>query len=83
MVSKEKISESSDGLFQSKSLNEQSWPYCKIGPGQPKVIIFTNFVGFKSFLLCALFQGHLTYGSGEEVFKGFLIYMGMAAILVM
>ena len=38
----------------------------KIGHGQPSVIIYTNFVGLKSLLLCAKFQGHLTYGSEED-----------------
>ena len=28
-------------------------------------------------------QGHWPSGSGEEDFKGFLPYMGMAAILIM
>ena len=31
----------------------------------------------------AKFQGHRTYGSGEEDFFYFLPYMGMAANLVM
>ena len=31
----------------------------------------------------AKFQDHRTSGSGEEDFKRFLPYMGMAAILVM
>ena len=34
-------------------------------------------------MLHAKFQDHRTYGSGEEDFKRFLPYMGMAAILVM
>ena len=34
-------------------------------------------------MLQAKFQDHRTFGSGEEDFKMFLIYMGMAAILVM
>ena len=34
-------------------------------------------------MLHAKFQDHRTYGSGEEDFKGFFLYMGMAAILVM
>ena len=29
------------------------------------------------------FQGHWSFGSGEENFLKFLTYMGMAAILVM
>ena len=38
---------------------------------------------FKSLLLCTKFQGHLTYGAGEEDFEGVLSYMGMAAVLAM
>ena len=34
-------------------------------------------------MLHAKFQDHRTSGSGEEDFKRFLPYMGMAAILVM
>ena len=34
-------------------------------------------------MLHAKFQDHMTSGSGEEDFKRFLLYMGMAAILVM
>ena len=34
-------------------------------------------------MLHAKFQNHRTSGSGEDNFKRFLSYMGMAAILVM
>ena len=34
-------------------------------------------------MLHAKFQYHRTSGSGEEDFERFLLYMGMAAILVM
>ena len=34
-------------------------------------------------MLHVKFQDYRTSGSGEEDFKGFLPYMGMAAILVM
>ena len=34
-------------------------------------------------MLHAKFQDHRTYGSGEEDFQRFLLYIGMAAILVM
>ena len=34
-------------------------------------------------MLQAKFRGNQPVGSGEEDFKGFLPYMGMAAILVM
>ena len=34
-------------------------------------------------MLQAKFQDHRTSGSGMKIFKGFLPYIGMAAILVM
>ena len=34
-------------------------------------------------MLHAKFQDHRTYGSGEEDFKRFLPYTGIAAVLVM
>ena len=34
-------------------------------------------------MLHAKFQDHKTSGSGEEDFLRFLLYMGMAAILIM
>ena len=34
-------------------------------------------------MLHTKFSGNQSNGSGEEDFKGFLTYMGMAAILVM
>ena len=34
-------------------------------------------------MLHTKFRGNRSAGSGEEDFKGFLTYMGMAAILVM
>ena len=56
---------------------------CKIGQGQPWVIIYVNFVELESLMLHAKFQDHKASGSGEENFQRFLPYIGMAAILVM
>ena len=50
---------------------------------QAWVIIYINFVELESLMLQAKFQDHRTSSSGEEDFKKFLPYMGMAAILVM
>ena len=55
----------------------------KIGQGQPRVIIYINFVELESPMLRAKFQDHSTSGSEEEEFYRFLPYMGMVAILVM
>ena len=54
-----------------------------MGQGQPRVTIYINFVELDSLVLPAKIQDHRTSGSGEENFKGFLPYMGVAAIVVM
>ena len=38
----------------------------KIGQGQPRVIIYINFVELESQMLRAKFQDHRTSGSGER-----------------
>ena len=40
----------------------------KTGQGQPRVIIYMNFVEFESPMLHAKFQDHRTSGSGDEDF---------------
>ena len=50
-----------------------SWPTVstktnKIGQGQPRVIIYINFVELESQMLHAKFQDHRTSGYGEEDF---------------
>ena len=54
-----------------------------MGPGQPRVIIWTTLVVLPYTMLHTKFQGHWSIGSGEEDFLRFLPYMGMAAMLVM
>ena len=66
-----------------KRIGDPIWPCCKIGQGQPNVIIYINFAELEPPMLHAKFQDHRTSGSGEEHFYRFLPYMGMAAILVM
>ena len=70
-------------FFPYKSIRDQIWPCRKIGQGQPKVIIWTKLVVLEHPMLHTMFQGHRTFGSGEDDFLRFLPYMGMAAILVM
>ena len=60
----------------------QIWPCRKIGQGQPRVIIWTNYDGTMAPMLHTKPQGHWPFGSGEEDFEGFLPYMGLVAILV-
>ena len=58
----------------------------KIRQGHPKVMIYINFVELLSLMLHAKFQNHRPSGSGEEDFEGFfffLLFIAMAAILVM
>ena len=59
------------------------WPCRNIGQGQPRIIIYINFIELESLVLHAKFQDHRNSGSGEEEFWMLLPYMGMAAILVM
>ena len=44
---------------------------CKIGQGQPRVIIRTNNDGPKFPIFHSMFQGHRPFGSIEDDFKGF------------
>ena len=70
-------------FFPNKSVRDQIWLCCKIGQGQYRVIIWINLVILEHPMLHTKFQGHRPFGSGEEDFLRFLLYMGMAAILVM
>ena len=69
MVSKKKIH-----FLPYKSLCNQIWPWCKIGQGQSKVIIWTTLVELPYTMLHTKFQGHRSIGSGEEDFLRFLLY---------
>ena len=69
-------------LFSMEKPNLQNLTCRKIGQGQPRVIIYINFVELESPMLHAKFQGHRTILE-KKILKGFLPYMGMAAILVM
>ena len=59
------------------------WPCHKISQGHPKVMIYIYFVELLSLMLHAKFQNHRPSGSGEEDFSRFLLFIAMAAILVM
>ena len=48
------------------------------------VMIYINFVELHCLMLHTKFQNHWPSGSGEEdFFKGFFLFIAMAAILVM
>ena len=66
-----------------KSPRDQIWPSQKIGQGQPRVSIWTNFVVLSYLMLHTKFQGNQSSGSEEEDFLRFLPYMGIVASLVM
>ena len=51
-------------------------PCHKIGQGQPKVIIYINFLELESPKIHAKFQDHTTSGSGEEDFIKVLTIYG-------
>ena len=71
----------SRSLIEKPKLPNLTLPY--IVKGQPRVIIYTNFVELHLFMLHAKFQDHRTSDSGKEVFKAFLPYMVVASIFVM
>ena len=52
-------------IFPHKSKLDQTWSCCKIGQGQIRVIIWTNWVVFKYSMLHTKFQGHRPFGSRE------------------
>ena len=55
---------------------DQIWPCSKIGQGQPRVIIWTNYDRPESPMLHTERQGHWPFRSGEEDFwRVFTIYM--------
>ena len=62
-------------FFLWKSPSYKIWPCRKIGQGQPRVIIWTNYDGLKSPVLHTKFRGNQSAGSGEEDFwRVFTIY---------
>ena len=62
-------------LFPIESLSYQIRPCCKIGQGQPRIIIWTNYDGQESLMLHTKFHGNRSTGSREEDFwRVFAIY---------
>ena len=57
----------SNSFSPYKSIRDQIWPCCKIGQGQPRIIIWTNYDGPQSPMLHTEPQGHWPFGS----LKGF------------
>ena len=58
-------------LTQNKSCVVLPWPCCKIGHGQPTVIIWTNYDGVESPMLHTKPPGHWYFGCREEGFWNF------------
>ena len=69
-------------FFPFKCQGNQNWPYFKIGQGQPRVTIYTNYVVLQTLMLHTKFQGNWPGGS-EEDFLRFWEFLSMAAILVL
>ena len=66
---------SSFHFFLWKSQSYKIWPCRKIGIGQPRVIIWTNYDVLESQMLHTKFRGNQSDGSGEEDFwRVFTIY---------
>ena len=55
-------------FFSFKHIGDQIYPCRKLGQGQPKVIIYTNFEELELSMQHTRFQDHKT---GEENFYGF------------
>ena len=51
-------------FFQFKCIRKQILPWCEVGQGQPRIIIWTNLVGPTSQMLHTKSQGHRPPGSG-------------------
>ena len=59
--------------FPYKSIRDQIWPCRKIGQGQPRVTIWTNYDGPMAPKLHTKPQGHWLFGSGEDFWRVFTI----------
>ena len=55
----------------------------KKGQCHPRIMIYTNFVELHCLMLHDKFQNHRPFGSGEEDFLRFLLFIALADILVM
>ena len=62
------------------NIRDQIWPCHKIGQGQPRVIIWTNYDGPKAPMLKPSHKIIDPLVLEKKIFEGFLPYMGMAAI---
>ena len=61
-------------MFLYKSIRDQILHCRKIGQGQPRVIIWTNYDGPKAPMVHTKPQGYWPFGSGEEDFWRVFIY---------
>ena len=61
--------------FLQAPIGYQIWPCRKIGQGQPRIIIWTNYDGQESLMPHTKFHGNRSIGSREEDFwRVFTIY---------
>ena len=55
-------------MLHAKFHDQRTILHCrKIGQGQPRVIIYINFVELESLMLHVKFQDHRISGSGEDL----------------
>ena len=70
-------------FFPLKSISNQIWPCHKIGQGNSKVIIWTIMMCWSPQCYIPSFVEIRPPVPKKMIFKGFLPYMGMVAIMVM
>ena len=61
-------------------IRKQIWPWRSVGQCQHRIIIWTNLLGPTSPMLHTKSQGNRLLVLEKKIFKGFLPYMGVAAI---
>ena len=62
-------------LFPMEKPSLEKFDHChKIGQGQPRVIVWTNYNGLESPMLNTKFRGNLATSSGEDFWRVFTIY---------
>ena len=60
-------------IYGRGGLSYQIWPCHKLGQGQPRVIIWTNYDGLESPMLHYKFHGNQSTGSGEDFWSVFYL----------
>ena len=69
------LNDFSNSFFPYKSIRDQIWPCHKIGQGQPRVTIWTNFDGPKAPMLHTKAQGHWPLVPEKKIFEVFFYHI--------